>query len=159
MRWQIISVGRVREKFYREGTDEYLKRLKPYVPAELVEGLEEKIEPTASPAQVEHALSREKERILNYVHEDDLLVVLDERGKEMTSKEWATWLQSLEATGRSRISFVIGAANGLHGDLKQRADYKISLSRMTFLHQMAVLVLTEQLYRAVKIQRGEPYHR
>lgn len=159
MRWQVISVGRVREKFYREGVDEYHKRLKPYVPVELIEGLEEKIDPTASAAQVERALEREKERILNYIHEDDLLVVLDEDGREMSSQEWANWLQSLEQTGRSRISFIIGAANGVHKALKQRADYKISLSKMTFLHQMAVLVLMEQLYRGVKIQRGEPYHR
>jgi len=159
LRWQVISVGRVREKFYREGVDEYRKRLKPYVPVELVEGLEEKIDPTASAAQVERALGREKERILNYVHDDDLLVILDEGGQEMSSQEWASWLQGLEQTGRSRVSFVIGAANGLHKELKQQADFKISLSRMTFLHQMAVLVLMEQLYRAVKIQRGEPYHR
>lgn len=159
LRWQIISVGRVREKFYREGTDEYIKRLRPYVPVELTEGLEEKIGPQASLAQVERMLEREKEKILHHIREEDILVVLDERGREYTSEEWAAWLQSLEQKGKSRVTFVIGGANGLHEDLKQRADYRISLSRMTFLHQMAVMVLAEQLYRAIKIQRGETYHR
>lgn len=136
-----------------------MKRLRGYVPVELVAGLEEKIDPYAGPSDVERALAREMEKIMRCVNEDETLVVMDENGQEMTSEQLSAWLKELEMKGTSRISFVIGGANGLHEDLKKRAHFRLSMSRLTFLHQMAVLILTEQLYRAMKIQRGEPYHR
>lgn len=156
---RMISVGKVREPFYREGVLEYLKRLKPYAPVELVEGLDEKMGPRAGDKEIESVLNKEGQRVLGLLREDELLVALDAGGRAMDSESFARWLDGLLLSGKSRISFLIGSAAGISEAVKRRADHTVSLSTMTLPHQMAALVLVEQIYRAFRIMRGEPYHR
>lgn len=156
---RLISVGKIREPFYREGVWEYLKRLKPYIPVELVEGLDEKLSPRAGEKEIENVLNREGQRVLGMVREDELLVALDAQGKALESEGFARWLEGMLQSGKPRVSFLIGGAAGLSEEVKRRADYIISLSTLTLPHQMAALVLMEQVYRAFRIMRGEPYHR
>ncbi|SHH21263.1 23S rRNA (pseudouridine1915-N3)-methyltransferase [Thermosyntropha lipolytica DSM 11003] len=159
MKYRIISVGKIKEAFYIDGIREYRKRLAPYASLELVEGLEEKISPQARKAEIARALEKEGDKILALLGDRDLLVVLDIKGQQMTSEEVAYFIEKMNLSGKSRINFVIGGANGISSRVKKRADYLWSFSPLTFPHQMAVLILTEQLYRAFKIIKGEPYHK
>jgi 23S rRNA (pseudouridine1915-N3)-methyltransferase len=152
-------VGKIREKFYALGIDEYLKRLAPYAAIELVEGLEEKIPPRAGVKEIEKVLRKEGERILALVGEKELMVVLDGRGALLSSEELASCLEEWNRSGLNRVNLVIGGSHGLADIVKNRADRTISFSKMTFPHQMAVLILAEQVYRGFKILKGEPYHK
>lgn len=159
MKYRIISVGKIREKFYREGIQEYMKRLGPYGSFELVDGLEEKVPANPSDKEITRVLDKEGERILNLLGENELLIALDLQGQMLSSEQLADRLQDLNQSGRPRVNFVIGASHGLAPAVKQRADQSISFSKMTFPHQMAVLILSEQIYRGFKILKGEPYHK
>lgn len=159
MKYRIISVGKIWEKFYREGIQEYMKRLGPYGSFELVDGLEEKVPANPSDKEITRVLDKEGERILNLLGENELLIALDLQGQMLSSEQLADRLQDLNQSGRPRVNFVIGASHGLAPAVKQRADQSISFSKMTFPHQMAVLILSEQIYRGFKILKGEPYHK
>jgi len=159
LKYRIISVGKIREKFYREGIQEYMKRLGPYGSFELVDGLEEKVPANPSDKEITRVLDKEGERILNLLGENELLIALDLQGQMLSSEQLADRLQDLNQSGRPRVNFVIGASHGLAPAVKQRADQSISFSKMTFPHQMAVLILSEQIYRGFKILKGEPYHK
>lgn len=159
MKYRIISVGKIREKFYAQGIEEYLKRLTPYATLELVAGLEEKVPPRAGAKEIEKVLAREGERILNLVGAEEMLVVLDVQGDLLSSQELASRLETWNQSGQYRVNLVIGGAHGLADSVKKRAQASISVSRMTFPHQMAVLILAEQIYRGFKILKGEPYHK
>jgi 23S rRNA (pseudouridine1915-N3)-methyltransferase len=159
MRYRIISVGKIREAFYLNGIKEYLKRMESYASIELIDGLEEKINPRAGESEIKKTLVKEGERILKLVGEDDILLVLDIKGRSVNSEAWANLLQQCNLSGRPRVDLVIGGSHGLSPEVKQRADHRISFSPMTFPHQMAVLILSEQLYRGFKIIKGEPYHK
>ena len=159
MKYRIISVGKIREKFNREGIQEYMKRLGPYGSFELVDGLEEKVPANPSDKEITRVLDKEGERILNLLGENELLIALDLQGQMLSSEQLADRLQDLNQSGRPRVNFVIGASHGLAPAVKQRADQSISFSKMTFPHQMAVLILSEQIYRGFKILKGEPYHK
>ncbi|MDD2620637.1 MAG: 23S rRNA (pseudouridine(1915)-N(3))-methyltransferase RlmH [Syntrophomonadaceae bacterium] len=158
MKYRIISVGKIREPFYLEGINEYLKRLGPYTNIELLDGLEEKISPRASEKEIQKFLKKEGDKILNLLGKDEIVVVLDIKGMQLTSEGLAEQITVWNTSGKSRINLIIGDAYGLCDEVKKRADYKISFSHMTFPHQMAVLILTEQIYRGFKILKGEPYH-
>lgn len=159
MKYRIISVGKIREKFYALGIGEYLKRLGPYTAIELVDGLEEKISPRAGLKDIERVLNKEGERILALIGDNELMVVLDGHGTLFSSEELshliADWSMS---SGIGRVNLIIGGSHGLADMVKIKADRLISFSKMTFPHQMAVLILTEQIYRGFKILKGEPYH-
>ena len=159
MKYRIISVGKIREKFYADGVNEYIKRLAPHINLELVEGLEEKIDPRAGAKDIERALQKEGERILSLIGDKEVLVDLDVQGKLLSSEDLAGYMEQWNLSGLYRTNVVIGSAYGLAETVKKRADHIISLSKMTFPHQMAVLILTEQIYRGVKILKGEPYHK
>jgi 23S rRNA (pseudouridine1915-N3)-methyltransferase len=159
VRYRIISVGKIKEPFYLDGVKEYLKRLQPYARVELIDGLEEKTDPRAGEAEIERILAREGERVLKLVDEDDILVALDISGRSVSSEEWAKLLKECNWSGKPRVDLVIGGSHGLAPEVKKRAQHRISFSPMTFPHQMAVLILSEQLYRGFKILRGEPYHK
>jgi 23S rRNA (pseudouridine1915-N3)-methyltransferase len=158
LKYRIISVGKIREKFYVQGVQEYLKRLAPYIGIELVQGLEEKVAPRAGEKDIEKILHKEGERILGLVGENELLVVLDGQGTRLSSQELAGCLEEWNRSGLSRVNLVIGGAHGLADTVKKRADRAISFSNLTFPHQLAVLILSEQIYRGFKILKGEPYH-
>ena len=151
-------MGRLREPFYIAGVKEYLKRLRPYVTVEWHEGLEEKAAPKANREEIRQILVKEAERILRLIGEDELLVILNLDGRQLDSLQMAEQMQKWRQSGITRLNFVIGSAYGLSETIKEKADFRLSFSALTFPHQMAVLILSEQIYRSFKIIRGEPYH-
>ncbi|MGE5372995.1 MAG: 23S rRNA (pseudouridine(1915)-N(3))-methyltransferase RlmH [Solirubrobacterales bacterium] len=159
LRFQVLSVGRIKEGYLKEGIQEYLKRLRPYVAVELAEGLEEKTPPNPSDATIEAVIEKEGQRILERLKDGDYVVALDSRGKALTSEQLAGFLEARMNASIGRIVWIIGGSHGLSQAVLDRADYTLSLSNLTFLHQMTGMILLEQLYRGFKIIRGEPYHK
>jgi 23S rRNA (pseudouridine1915-N3)-methyltransferase len=148
----ILAVGKVKEKYLREGLAEYEKRLSPYIKLEIKELPDEPLR-----QEMEKAKESEGERILKGVKDGAYLVVLDPKGKQLSSKEFGDWFGAREMSGQE-VFFVIGGASGLAEKVKNRADAALSFSRLTFPHQLFRLILLEQIYRSYKILRGEPYH-
>lgn len=159
MKYRIISVGKIREPFYDNGIQEYLKRLKSYTSIELIDGLEEKISPKAGAGEIDKCLQKEGAKIINLVSDDEIVIAFDIKGELLSSEEWAQYIEQLNVRSSSRVNMVIGGSFGLDDKVKRRAERLISFSRMTFPHQMAVLMLTEQIYRGFKINKREPYHK
>lgn len=159
MRIRIISVGKVKEKYLQAGLQEYLKRLGPYARTEVITLPDEPTPDNASPAQEEQVKAKEGERILRQVEPGQYVVALDLRGAMISSEELAEFLAERALRGQSSLAFVIGGSLGLAPEVLQRADFKLSLGRLTLLHQMVPLILLEQIYRGFKINRGEPYHK
>lgn len=158
MIYRIISVGKLRESFFQQGSREYLKRLTAYHRIDLLDGLEEKISPKAGKSEIGKVLDKEADRILALLNRDDCLILLDVEGIEIDSPALARYINEWNHSMYKRINFLVGSAYGVAGRVKARADLSLSLSRLTLPHQMAVLVLTEQLYRGYKILKNEPYH-
>jgi 23S rRNA (pseudouridine1915-N3)-methyltransferase len=159
MNIKIIAVGKLKEKYLKEGIAEYLKRLKPYAKVEIIEVAEEKEPANASPADGIMIKEREGERILEKVKAGSYLIALAIDGKLLSSEELAEKLDHLALEGKSDIAIVIGGSLGLSEEVLGRADFKLSFSKMTFPHQLMRLILMEQIYRAFKISKGEPYHK
>ena len=159
MKYRLISVGKIQEPFYAAGINEYLKRLKPYVKIDMIMGLEEKTHPKASQKDLEKVVLKEGERILNLIGENQLVVLLDIQGKPLDSVYWAEQITKWNNSGTSVVNLIVGGSYGVSAQVKQRADYIFSFSQMTFPHQMAVLILVEQIYRGFKIILKEPYHK
>lgn len=151
----LITVGKTKTGYVGEGIAEYRKRLGKYMPFALVEIPDVK----ASKAMTEDIQKlKEGELILERLQVSDFVVLLDERGKMFTSMEFASFMEKNMASGRKRIVFVVGGPYGFSEAIYNRADTKISLSKMTFNHEMVRMFFTEQLYRAMTILRHEPYH-
>ncbi|MCM3627673.1 23S rRNA (pseudouridine(1915)-N(3))-methyltransferase RlmH [Paenibacillus glycanilyticus] len=159
MHIQIASVGKLKEKYLVQGIAEYAKRLGPYVKLTLTEVPDEKAPETMSPAEEAQVREREGERLLAQLKPDAHVVALAIGGELWSSEELADQLDKLATYGRSHVAFVIGGSTGLAPAVLQRAQQKLSFGRMTLPHQLMRLVLIEQIYRAVKINRGEPYHK
>lgn len=159
MKYCIYSVGKIREPFYVEGINEYLKRLRPYTSMELIDGLEEKLSPKASEKDIINTLIKEGQKLLNLITPGDLVILLDIKGNTLSSTELAEEIKAHDFSGKGRVVFIIGSSYGVSSEVKARADKLISFSPLTFPHQMAVLILTEQIYRSFKIIRNEPYHK
>lgn len=155
MKLRLLCVGKLSLSHARDGVEEFSKRLKRYLPFETLELREEKGGKKADPGYIRE---RESEQLLNRVPDGAFLVVLDERGKGCTSEKLAQLIDRHMTSGTSEMVWVIGGAYGISEKLRQRADLLLSLSQMTFTHQMARLLLMEQLYRALTIIRNEPYH-
>ena len=155
MKIKLIAIGKTDEKFLEEGIEKYLKRLKHYHPFEfiIIPDIKQGGKFTA-----ENLKDAEGKLILQKVLEGDHLILLDEKGKEFTSGGFADFLQKKLNSVTTNLVFVIGGAFGFSPAVYQRANDKISLSRMTFSHQMVRLFFVEQLYRAYSIIKGEPYH-
>ena len=158
MKIRIVAVGKLKEKYLREGVAEYEKRLAPFASVELRETREEYMAENPSEAQRQQTLAKEGERLLRLVPEKSYLIVLDVKGKLLSSEALAKELASRALQGQSDLTFLIGGAFGLSPAVRDRADLRISFSPMTFTHQMVRLLLYEQIYRAFKINRGEKYH-
>jgi 23S rRNA (pseudouridine1915-N3)-methyltransferase len=155
MRLVLIFVGKTKERFVQEGIAKYLRYLKPYVDVELRELREEKIHDLGEAPLVR---KREAEKILKAVPAGAFLCALDERGHEFTSHEFAQFLNNQLESGVREMAFVTGGAMGLDESITERANKVVALSRWTFTHEMARLVLLEQLYRAFTIIKGKTYH-
>jgi 23S rRNA (pseudouridine1915-N3)-methyltransferase len=157
---RLIAVGKLREKYWQEGAEGYSMRLRAYTPLEVMEVRESRFTEGASPAGEQRAVAREGEALLSRLKgREGRVVALDRMGKALDSLELADWLREQILDGQKETAFVIGGPLGLAPDVLERADLVLSLSRMTFPHQMARLILLEQIYRAFRIMRGEPYHR
>lgn len=158
MKISIVAAGKIKEKYLRDGIAEFTKRLKPFTQIEFLEINEEKMKDNPSPAEKAAVLKTEGERLLKKVPAGSYLIVLDVIGKAISSEELSQKIDTLTLNGHSHITFLIGGAFGLSQEIRDRADERISFSRMTFTHQMIRLLLIEQIYRAFKISRGEKYH-
>lgn len=159
MQLEILTVGKIKEKFIAAGIEEYLKRLSPYAKVIIREVKDEKIPEEPSPAVRAALLEKEAVRLEALVKPGTFVVALAVHGREMSSLELAACLGDMAASGQSHITFLVGGSLGLAGRLLERADLVLSFSKLTFPHQLFRLLLLEQLYRAFRIIRGEPYHR
>jgi len=157
--FRIIAVGKLREKYLAAGVAEYLKRLGGLARVEMVEVGDEPLPEPLSPAMAEMAMAREGERLLSKTRPQAYCVALAIHGKSLGSEEFAALLADLGLKGHSQVDFIIGGTLGLSPAVLNRANLLLSLSTMTLPHQLARLVLAEQLYRACKINRGEKYHK
>ncbi|WP_028533247.1 MULTISPECIES: 23S rRNA (pseudouridine(1915)-N(3))-methyltransferase RlmH [unclassified Paenibacillus] len=159
MNIQLICVGKLKEKYLVQGIAEYSKRLAPYVKFQVSEVPDEQAPEKMSDAELEQVKDREGERILGHIKQDAHVVALAIDGQLWSSEDLSSQLDRLATYGTSNVAFVIGGSNGLSDAVLRRANSKLSFGRMTLPHQLMRLVLVEQIYRAVKINRGEPYHK
>ncbi|MFU2107640.1 23S rRNA (pseudouridine(1915)-N(3))-methyltransferase RlmH [Paenibacillus larvae] len=159
MHIQIVTVGKLKEKYLVQGITEYVKRLGPYAKVQMIEVPDEKAPEILSETQAQQVKQKEGERLLAHLKSDAYVVALAIDGKEFSSEELAQQLDQLAIYGRSQVAFVIGGSLGLSDKVIRRADMRLSFGRMTMPHQLIRLVLVEQIYRAFKINRGEPYHK
>ncbi len=156
MKIKIIALGKIKEKFLKDGIDEFLKRLTPYATVSILE---------LSPIEIkdenltEKILLEEGDKILSNIKPLDFVITMEIKGKQFSSEEFAQQLESLTNDGVQEIVFVIGSSCGIGKNVSARANLKMSMSKMTFLHQFARLILVEQIYRAFKIIKGETYHK
>ncbi|WP_409303508.1 23S rRNA (pseudouridine(1915)-N(3))-methyltransferase RlmH [Peribacillus sp. SCS-155] len=155
----IITVGKLKEKYLKQGIDEYLKRLGAYAKVEIIELSDEKAPETLSDIEMEQIKQKEGERILARISGDTHVVALAIEGKMKSSEELAETIDKLATYGKSKVAFIIGGSLGLSKEVMNRADDTLSFSKMTFPHQLMRLILVEQIYRAFRINRGEPYHK
>ena len=159
MNIKIITVGKIKEKYIKLGIDEFAKRLSKYCNLEQVEVSDEKAPETLSDKEMQMIKDKEGEKILAHVKENTYLIALAIEGKMISSEELAAKMQDLAISGKSHITFVIGGSLGLSDSVMKRADYKLSFSKMTFPHQLMKVILLEQVYRGIRIIKGEPYHK
>lgn len=159
MKINIVTVGKLKEKYLTDGIKEYTKRLSSYCSLEIIEIPDEPAPERMSPAQEEQVKEREGEKLLRKVREDSFVIALDVQGKMLSSEDLAKKLADLALTGQSNVTFVIGGSLGLSDNVLTRANFRLSFSLLTFPHQLMRLILLEQVYRAFKINRGEPYHK
>ena len=159
MRIRIIAIGKIKEDYLKLGISEYLKRIKPYSEIEIIEVQDTPVPDSPSFAEIEKIKNIEGERVLKLLKNSDFVINLDMNCKEFLSEEFAGFLQKKMEIAGAFLTFVIGGSYGLSNDLKNRANTSISLSKMTFLHQMTRLVLLEQIYRSFKILNHETYHK
>ena len=154
----IICVGKIKEAFYRDAIAEYAKRLSAYCTFKVCE-VDDEPDTGSSEAAIETAKEREAERILKNIKLGMHVITLAIKGKKYSSETFSALLSDLFVSGKSDIAFVIGGSNGLAKSVSDRADGKLSFSDMTFPHQLMRVILSEQIYRAFRIMRGEPYHK
>ena len=159
MKIRIMCIGKIKEAFLKEGINEYLSRLKPYCKLEIIEVDDEPIRDNPNSSDIKKAIDKEGERILKKLKNTDYLISLDLNKKELNSETFAVFLMKKIEISNSNLTFVIGGSYGLSDSLKQRANDSISLSQMTFTHQMTRLILLEQIYRSFKILNNEVYHK
>lgn len=156
MKIKIIALGKIKEKFLKDGIEEFLKRLKPYTSIEIIElnPIEIKDENLIS-----KALDEEANKILASIKNNSYIITLEILGKQLSSEEFAEKINEISFSGVSELVFVIGSSHGISPIISNQAHLRLSFSKMTFLHQFARLILIEQIYRAFKILKNETYHK
>ncbi|MBM7562857.1 23S rRNA (pseudouridine(1915)-N(3))-methyltransferase RlmH [Fusibacter tunisiensis] len=159
MKLTVIAVGKVKEKFYRAAVDEYVKRLSRYCTLESIEVADEKAPESLSDKEIELVKGREGEKILSKIKDSQFVITLEIGGKSLTSEKFADYLGNLALTGQSDVVFVIGGSLGLCESVVKRSNFALSFSKMTFPHQLMKVILLEQVYRAFRIMKNEPYHK
>ena len=155
----ILCVGKLKEKFYTEASAEYLKRLQRHCKCEIVELAEYRLPEDPSPAEIQKALETEAEAVREKLPRGGAIIAMCIEGKTCSSEEMARRLNDYAVQGKTQLTFLIGGSVGLHQSLKEQADWRLSMSPMTFPHHMARVMLLEQIYRAYQIQQGTRYHK
>lgn len=158
MRFYVVCIGKLKDAYLRDGVAEFVKRMRPYGGITITELNESKIGDKPSDADRKQVVAKEGERLLKAVPKSAYTVLLDVYGKTMSSEDLAKTVAKLEVDGVSDMAFIVGGAFGVSDELRRSVNYKLSFSPMTFTHQMVRLLLVEQIYRASKINRNEPYH-
>ena len=157
---KIVAVGKIKEKFYKDAIDEYLKRMQTYNKVEIIEVADEMAAENLSEKELEQVKEKEGERILGKISKEDYVVSLEILGKQIDSIEFAKFIENEMAEGFGRnLVFIIGGSNGLAKEVSQRSNKKLSFGKMTYPHQLMRVILTEQIYRAYRIINGHPYHK
>ena len=159
MQIRIVAVGKIKEKFLQDGIAEFGKRLRPYAKVQIFEVADETRPVSASPAVETAAMEKEGKRILAAVPEGSVVIALDVNGQTRSSLEFADAFRQWELAGTNHLVFIIGGDLGLSPEVISHSDLRLSLSKMTFTHPIARFILLEQIYRAFRILRGEPYHK
>lgn len=159
MQIDIITPGRVKEQYLRDAIEEYSKRLSRYCRLNIIEVADEKTPEHASEGVERQIKAKEGERISKHLRDGAFVIALAIDGKQLSSEELAVKIEDWGLHGVSHIQFVIGGSIGLDDAILRRADFKLSFSKMTFPHQLMRVILLEQIYRAYKINAGEPYHK
>ena len=156
---KLICVGKMREKHYIDAFAEYAKRLGAYSKFELLEIPEVKLPDAPSAGEVSRALEREAKEILKNIPDGAHVIAMCVEGRHMSSEELAAYVDRSVSTGASRLVFLVGGSYGLNDEVKQRAQLRLSMSKMTFPHHLARVMLAEQIYRSFKIREGSRYHK
>lgn len=156
---RIAAVGRVKEKWMRDGLADYLKRIQPYEKIEVVEVDDEKAPESNSDAENEAVKLTEGRKLLKNIKDNDFVILLDLAGKEMDSVSLSKKIEEIHTRGYNRITFVIGGSLGVSKGLISRADIRWKISVNTFPHQLCRIIVAEQIYRAFRILHNEPYHK
>ena len=159
MKITICCVGKIKEKFYSQAIEEYSKRLSKYCKLEIKEAADEKTPDSASDTVNRMIKEKEGNRLLSFIKDDSYVIALAIDGKMLDSVELSEKIDNLMLSGKSDIVFVIGGSLGLDKRVLDRADYKLSFSKMTFPHQLMRVILLEQIYRSFRIMKNEPYHK
>ncbi|CAM3218788.1 23S rRNA (pseudouridine(1915)-N(3))-methyltransferase RlmH [Vagococcus fessus] len=159
MKIKIIAVGKLKEKYLKQGIDEYAKRLTKYCKFEIIEVPDEKAPETLSETEMIQLKEREGQKILSKIGEGDYVFALAINGKDYTSEEFADAIDKVTVAGKSTISFVIGGSLGLSPEVLKRSNQQISFGRVTYPHQLMRLILSEQVYRCFRIIHGHAYHK
>ncbi|CDO04759.1 Ribosomal RNA large subunit methyltransferase H [Oceanobacillus picturae] len=159
MKITLVSVGKLKEKYLKQGIQEYMKRLSAYAKVDIVEVADEKAPENMSDAEMLEVKRKEGERILSHINQDTYVITLEINGKMLSSEQLAAKMDELATYGKSKIAFVIGGSLGISEEVQKRSNLALSFSKMTFPHQVMRLILLEQVYRAFRINRGEPYHK
>ncbi len=160
IRINIICIGKIKEKYFTEAIAEYAKRLSSFCKFTVVELAEEKIKSnTPNASQIDEVITAEGKRIMQKIGQSDFVTAMCIEGKMLSSEELSRTIDNASVSGKSTIDFIIGGSYGLSNEVKQRADLRLSMSRMTFPHQMARVILSEQIYRAFEISTNGKYHK
>ncbi|PYG87183.1 23S rRNA (pseudouridine1915-N3)-methyltransferase [Ruminiclostridium sufflavum DSM 19573] len=159
MKITIAAVGKLKERYLKDGISEYAKRLSRFAEIEQIEVEDEPAPESLSAAQEIQIKQKESERLLKKIKEGSFIILLDLAGEQVNSQKFSAKLENIMLSGNSHITFIIGGSLGLAQSLINLADYRICLSKMTFPHQMVRLILLEQVYRAFKIMKNETYHK
>lgn len=159
MKITLISVGKIKEKYFVDAISEYVKRLSKYCQLTLIEVADEKAPETLSDKEMVQIKDKEGERILSKIKDTQYVITLEIAGKQLTSEGLAEKMAHLALTGQSDVVFIIGGSLGLSDLILTRSNFALSFSKMTFPHQLMKVVLLEQIYRGYRINKGEPYHK
>lgn len=159
MKIKVVTVGKLKEKYLKDGIAEYSKRISRFAKLEMIELADEKTPDKASESENQKILEIEGQRILSKVGDRDFVIALAIEGKTLSSEEFSKQLEEASIKGFSTLTFIIGGSLGLAQDVKNRANLSVSFGRLTLPHQLMRLVLVEQIYRAFTIQQGSPYHK
>lgn len=159
MNIRIVCIGKLKESYWRDAVEEYAKRLSAYCTIEIVEKKESRLPANAGPAEEAGVKDAEGREILSEIRSREYVITLEVKGKRLTSEAFAEKIGNLTVEGQSDLVFVIGGSLGLSPAVSRRADFRMSFSDLTFPHQMMRVILLEQIYRAFRILRNEPYHK